>query len=302
MKCALLDRLNERRRMRIGGYFALRAGDVPQKLTGTRRELSTAFSLSFAHSFALIHSLASHLVHLSLASRDGHHAACCCCSYVCSSALRAQLDRWHPARGLLGPGARLDPAFAQAQARQGAHRHATRCWWLYVSLLSLSPLLLLLFSLLALTARAHGAAAKFTYVEGWQVIEIANHIFGFNGWSSTVIDISPDYVRALSLSRSLALALSSSHHLTSPPALGGERQVRGRRDGRRQGHAQGRHVSRGRGLRHGRGPQEGPGDREGKEAGGHRCAQASAALVRRRPRQLPLLQTARQEDSLGATG
>ena len=71
-----------------------------------------------------------------------------------------------------------------------------------VRLAPLSPLLLLLFSLLALTARAHGAAAKFTYVEGWQVIEIANHIFGFNGWSSTVIDISPDYVRVLALSLS----------------------------------------------------------------------------------------------------
>jgi recombination DNA repair RAD52 pathway protein len=36
---------------------------------------------------------------------------------------------------------------------------------------------------------------SFTYVESWKAIELANQIFGFNGWSSAVVDITPDYVR-----------------------------------------------------------------------------------------------------------
>ncbi len=36
---------------------------------------------------------------------------------------------------------------------------------------------------------------KFTYVEGWKSIQLANQIFGFNGWSSSVVDVTPDFVR-----------------------------------------------------------------------------------------------------------
>ncbi len=36
---------------------------------------------------------------------------------------------------------------------------------------------------------------KFTYVEGWKAIQLANQIFGFNGWSSSVVDVTPDFVR-----------------------------------------------------------------------------------------------------------
>lgn len=38
-------------------------------------------------------------------------------------------------------------------------------------------------------------AASFTYLESWKAISIANGIFGFNGWSSSVVDITPDFVR-----------------------------------------------------------------------------------------------------------
>jgi hypothetical protein len=38
-------------------------------------------------------------------------------------------------------------------------------------------------------------AASFTYVESWRAIALANSIFGFNGWSSSVVDITPDFVR-----------------------------------------------------------------------------------------------------------
>lgn len=36
--------------------------------------------------------------------------------------------------------------------------------------------------------------AKVSYLETWRAIEIANHIFGYNGWSSSVINLSQDYV------------------------------------------------------------------------------------------------------------
>jgi len=46
-----------------------------------------------------------------------------------------------------------------------------------------------------LATRPGAGGASFTYVESWKVIELANQIFGFNGWSSSVVDITPDYVR-----------------------------------------------------------------------------------------------------------
>ncbi len=42
-------------------------------------------------------------------------------------------------------------------------------------------------------------SGSFTYVESWKVIELANQIFGFNGWSSSVVDITPDYASICSL-------------------------------------------------------------------------------------------------------
>jgi DNA repair and recombination protein RAD52 len=38
-------------------------------------------------------------------------------------------------------------------------------------------------------------AAQFVYVESWKAIELANGIFGFNGWSSSIVEITPDFVR-----------------------------------------------------------------------------------------------------------
>lgn len=35
---------------------------------------------------------------------------------------------------------------------------------------------------------------KVAYLESWRAIELANEIFGFNGWSSSVISLSQDFV------------------------------------------------------------------------------------------------------------
>jgi len=45
-----------------------------------------------------------------------------------------------------------------------------------------------------LSTRPGSGGATFTYVESWKVIHLANQIFGFNGWASSVVDITPDYI------------------------------------------------------------------------------------------------------------
>lgn len=40
--------------------------------------------------------------------------------------------------------------------------------------------------------------ATYTYIEGWKGIEVANGLFGFNGWSCSIIEVIPDIVCDLS--------------------------------------------------------------------------------------------------------
>lgn len=35
---------------------------------------------------------------------------------------------------------------------------------------------------------------KLTYAEGWKIINLANEVFGFNGWSSNVVNMTTDFV------------------------------------------------------------------------------------------------------------
>jgi hypothetical protein len=39
-----------------------------------------------------------------------------------------------------------------------------------------------------------GGGPKLTYVEGWKIINLANEVFGFNGWSSSITSLTVDYV------------------------------------------------------------------------------------------------------------
>lgn len=39
-----------------------------------------------------------------------------------------------------------------------------------------------------------GGGPKLTYAEGWQMINLANEVFGFNGWSSSVISLTTDFI------------------------------------------------------------------------------------------------------------
>jgi len=40
---------------------------------------------------------------------------------------------------------------------------------------------------------APGGGPKLTYVEGWKIINLANEVFGYNGWSSSVISVTTDF-------------------------------------------------------------------------------------------------------------
>lgn len=39
-----------------------------------------------------------------------------------------------------------------------------------------------------------GGGPKLTYIEGWKVINLANEVFGFNGWSSSVVNLTTDFI------------------------------------------------------------------------------------------------------------
>ncbi|KAH9965177.1 Rad52/22 family double-strand break repair protein-domain-containing protein [Russula dissimulans] len=41
---------------------------------------------------------------------------------------------------------------------------------------------------------APGGGPKLTYVEGWKIIGLANEVFGYNGWCSTVTRIETDFI------------------------------------------------------------------------------------------------------------
>ncbi|PPQ86657.1 hypothetical protein CVT25_006841 [Psilocybe cyanescens] len=38
-----------------------------------------------------------------------------------------------------------------------------------------------------------GGGPKLTYVEGWKIINLANEVFGFNGWSSSIVNLTTDF-------------------------------------------------------------------------------------------------------------
>lgn len=40
-------------------------------------------------------------------------------------------------------------------------------------------------------------ADRGSYIEGWKVINLANEVFGFNGWSTSIQSLTTDYVRGL---------------------------------------------------------------------------------------------------------
>lgn len=44
------------------------------------------------------------------------------------------------------------------------------------------------------TRAGPGGGPKLTYAEGWKIINLANEVFGFNGWSSSVVNLNTDFI------------------------------------------------------------------------------------------------------------
>lgn len=44
-----------------------------------------------------------------------------------------------------------------------------------------------------ISTRPGGGGMKLTYTEGWKVINLANEVFGFNGWSTAVVNVTCDF-------------------------------------------------------------------------------------------------------------
>jgi len=42
--------------------------------------------------------------------------------------------------------------------------------------------------------RAGHGGAKVAYMEGWKAINLANEVFGFNGWSSSIVCLTTDFI------------------------------------------------------------------------------------------------------------
>ena len=44
------------------------------------------------------------------------------------------------------------------------------------------------------STRSGAGGAKLHYVEGWKMINLANEVFGFNGWSSSIVSMNTDFI------------------------------------------------------------------------------------------------------------
>ncbi len=64
----------------------------------------------------------------------------------------------------------------------------TRLDWMIPSVILIT--MIYLFPLISLI----GIPEKVAYIETWKAIDKANQILGYNGWSSSVINLSQDYV------------------------------------------------------------------------------------------------------------
>ncbi len=101
------------------------------------------------------------------------------------------------------------PTAPRTKAWQGTSLRAGRSWWKYDIIFILAILTphrdLHTHAFSALLISVSG---KFTYVEGWKAIQLANQIFGFNGWSSSVVDVTPDFVQSFHLKNRFLLNVS----------------------------------------------------------------------------------------------
>jgi DNA repair and recombination protein RAD52 len=61
---------------------------------------------------------------------------------------------------------------------------------------------------------APGGGPKLTYVEGWKIIGLANEVFGYNGWCSTVTKIETDFIDMDPESRRYSIGVTALVRIT----------------------------------------------------------------------------------------
>jgi recombination DNA repair RAD52 pathway protein len=56
-----------------------------------------------------------------------------------------------------------------------------------------------------------GSKGTVSYLETWKAIELANQILGYNGWSSSIVEITQDYVSVTKLTMGIDHVLVGSN-------------------------------------------------------------------------------------------
>jgi DNA repair and recombination protein RAD52 len=64
--------------------------------------------------------------------------------------------------------------------------------------------------------RSGPGGSTISYIEGWKAIQLANEIFGYNGWNHSVVNITVDYV---SIELMYRLILMGVKYLAEYPQL-----------------------------------------------------------------------------------
>lgn len=90
-----------------------------------------------------------------------------------------------------------------------------------------------------ISQRPGNGGGRVAYLEGNKAIALANEVFGFNGWSSSLGQVQIDYVCPLATDKTVE-RLTNTGGRESP-----ERQGQSRTVNRCENHTEGRHISRG---------------------------------------------------------
>jgi DNA repair and recombination protein RAD52 len=65
-----------------------------------------------------------------------------------------------------------------------------------------------------ISQRPGPGGGKLTYAEGWKIINLANEVFGFNGWSSSVVNLTTDYVDYIEESKKFNVGVTAIVRVT----------------------------------------------------------------------------------------
>jgi DNA repair and recombination protein RAD52 len=65
-----------------------------------------------------------------------------------------------------------------------------------------------------ISQRPGPSGGKLTYAEGWKIINLANEVFGFNGWSSNIVSLVTDFIDYSEESRRYSIGVTAIVRVT----------------------------------------------------------------------------------------